>query len=164
MTRRSRLYVNHMPRVVLDTVIFIRALLNPYGFSGRLLFEYLNDYCLVLSSQLIEEILEVLGRKEIIERFHLRQTNLPEAMARLIKSIDSAEIIEINRRTVLLRKIDKIPAISRDPKDDKFLATAKTAHADYLVSADKDLLDLKEYEGVEIIDVETFLQILEERR
>lgn len=140
-----------MPRVVLDTVIFIRALLNPHGFSGRLLFEYLNDYSLVLSSQLIEEILEVLGRKEIIERFHLRQTNLPEAMARLIKSIGGAEIIEI----------DKIPAISRDPKDDKFLATARAANTDYLISADKDLLDLREYEGIEIIDAETFLQILQ---
>lgn len=151
MTRRSRLSVNHMSTVVLDTVIFIRALLNPHGFSGRLLFEYSNDYRLVLSLQLIEEILEVLGRREIIERFHLRQTNLPEAMARLIKSINSAEIIEI----------DEIPAISRDPKDDKFLATAKTANADYLVSADKDLLDLKRYKGVEIIDAETFLRILQ---
>lgn len=140
-----------MLRVVLDTVIFVRALLNPHSFSGRLLCEYLNDYRLVLSSQLIEEILEVLGRKEIIERFHLRQTNLPEAMARLIKSIDGAEIIEI----------DKIPTISRDLKYDKFLATAKAANADYLISADKDLLDLREYAGIEIIDAETFLQILQ---
>lgn len=139
-----------MPRVVFDSVIFVRALLSPHGFSGRLLFEHLNDYRLVLSLYLIEEILEVLGRKEIIERFHLRQTNYPQAMARLIKSINGAEIIGI----------DKIPAVSRDPKDDKFLATAKAANADYLISADKDLLDLKAYQGTKIIDAETFLQIL----
>lgn len=149
MTRRSKLSVNHMLRAVFDTVIFVRALLNPHSFSGRLLFERLNDYCLVLSPNLIEEILEVLGRREIIERFHLRGRNYPEAMACLIKSIDSAEIVEI----------DEILAISRDIKDDKFLATAKAANADYLVSADRDLLDIKEYEGIKIITVETFLQI-----
>lgn len=139
-----------MLRVVLDTVIFVRALLDPHSFSGRLLFEYLRNYRLFLSASLVEEILEVLGRKEIIERFHLRQRNFPEAMARLIKSMNSAEIIEI----------DKIPAISRDVKDDKFLATAKIAEADYLVSADRDLLDIKEYDGIKIINAETFLRIL----
>lgn len=151
MTRRSGLYANHMPRVVFDTVIFVRALINPHSFCGRLLFEYFNDYHLILSSQLIEEILEVLGREEIVRRFHLRQVNLPEAMARLIKSFAGAEIV----------RIGNIPAISRDPKDDKFLATARAADADYLVSADKDLLDLKKYEGIKIISAEIFLQILE---
>ena len=143
-----------MLKAVLDTVIFVRALLNPHSFSGRLLFYYLNDYRLVLSSHLIEEILEVLGRKEIIERFHLRQFGYPEAMAHLLKSISSAEIIEIG----------KIPSVSRDPKDDKFLATAKAANVHYLVSADRDLLDLKEYQGIKIIDAGTFLQILEEEQ
>lgn len=139
-----------MLRVVFDTVIFVRALLNPHSFSGRLLFEYLKDYHLFLSSPLIEEILKVLGRQEIIKRFRLRQRNYPEAIARLLKSMESAEIIIIG----------KIPSISRDPKDDKFLITAKTAEADYLVSADRDLLDLKEYEGIKIITAEEFLKIL----
>lgn len=141
-----------MLRVVFDTVIFVRALLNPHSFSGRLLFEYLGDYRLFLSSPLVEEILEVLGRKEIIERFHLRQYNYPEAVARLLQSMESAEII----------KIGKIPAISRNHKDDKFLATAKEADANYLISADRDLLDLKEYGGIKIITAEDFLRILKQ--
>ncbi len=143
-----------MLKVVLDTVIFVRALLNPHSFSGRLLFEYLSDYRFFLSPSLIEEILEVLRRKEIIERFHMRQYNYPQAISHLIKSMGRAEIIKIN----------KIPAISRDAKDDKFLATAKAAKADYLVSADKDLLDLKVYEDIKIINAEIFLKLLEEQK
>lgn len=143
-----------MLRVVFDTVIFVRALLDPHSFSGRLLFDYLGKYRLFLSAPLVEEILEVLGRKEIVERFHLRQSNYPEAMARLLKSLDRAEIIQIN----------KILSVSRDPKDDKFLATAMEANADYLVSADKDLLDLKVYAGVKIINAEIFLKLLEALR
>lgn len=140
-----------MIRVVLDTVIFVRALLDSRSFSGRLIFEHPGDYRLFIAQPLVEEIIEVLGRKEITERFHLRQSNYPEAMARLLKSMNSAEIIEIG----------KIPSVSRDSNDDKFLATAKAAQAHYLVSADKDLTDLKEYEGIKIVNAETFLQILE---
>lgn len=140
-----------MPKVVFDTVIFVRALLNHRSLYGRLVFEYFKSYRLFLSAQLIEEILEVLGRKEIISRFHLREVDYPKAIARLLKAISKAEMVRIN----------KIPAILRDPKDDKFLATAKAADANYLVSADRDLLDLKEYQGIEIITAETFIKIFE---
>jgi predicted nucleic acid-binding protein len=34
--------------------------------------------------------------------------------------------------------------------------------ADYIVSADRDLLDLGEYQGIKIVDVATFLRILNE--
>ena len=51
--------------------------------------------------------------------------------------------------------------MSRDPKDDKFLATAVRAGADYLVSEDQDLLVLGEHEGVEIVDAVTFLRLIE---
>ncbi|TSC66703.1 MAG: PilT protein domain-containing protein [Microgenomates group bacterium Gr01-1014_80] len=152
-TKPLKLSVNHMLRVVVDTVIFVRALLDPHSYSGRLLFEYSKNYRLFLSPPVIEEILEVLGRGEIIRRFHLRHNNYPEAMARLLKSMDTAEIILPS----------EIQSISRDPEDDKFLATAKAANADYLISADRDLLDLKEFDRIKIIDAETFLQILQEK-
>jgi predicted nucleic acid-binding protein len=48
-------------------------------------------------------------------------------------------------------------------KDDKFLATAYTAKADYLVTEDNDLLVLEEYKGIKIITAENFLEILERR-
>ena len=44
----------------------------------------------------------------------------------------------------------------------KFIVTAKVTNADYIISADKDLLDLEEYEGIKIIDAEAFLKILEQ--
>lgn len=139
-----------MVRAVFDTVIFVRALLDSYSLAGRLIFEHLENYQLILSPEVIEEILEVLGRKEIIERFHLRRTNYPEAMARLIKSMNRAEIIAIGN----------FRPVSRDPKDDKFLATAYKAECDYLVTEDEDLLVLEEYEGIKIIDTAAFLNIL----
>ncbi|MGH2534243.1 MAG: putative toxin-antitoxin system toxin component, PIN family [Thermomicrobiales bacterium] len=56
------------------------------------------------------------------------------------------------------------PPISRDPNDDKFLATALAAHADFLVTEDNDLLVLGDYQGVRIVDARTFLSLLADDR
>lgn len=46
--------------------------------------------------------------------------------------------------------------ISRDPDDDKFIECAKDAKAKYIVSGDKDLLVLKNFENIEIITARDF--------
>ena len=50
----------------------------------------------------------------------------------------------------------------RDPKDDFLLGLAKKSSADYLVTGDKDLLDLKKYQNTEIITIDMFERIIEE--
>jgi len=49
----------------------------------------------------------------------------------------------------------------RDPKDDRFLARAVEGKAHYLVSSDKDILDMKSYRGVAIVNPGQFLLALE---
>ena len=46
--------------------------------------------------------------------------------------------------------------ISRDPDDNKFIECAADAGALYIVSGDKDLLDIKEYDGIQIITAADF--------
>jgi uncharacterized protein len=50
--------------------------------------------------------------------------------------------------------------VCRDKEDNFALELAETAHAHYLVTRDKDLLDLKEWKGTIIIKPEEFLPIL----
>ena len=47
-------------------------------------------------------------------------------------------------------------SVCRDPDDDKFLDCALESHALYIVSGDKDLLSVGEFEGVEIITAADF--------
>jgi predicted nucleic acid-binding protein len=49
---------------------------------------------------------------------------------------------------------------SRDPEDDKFLAAAIPARARYVVSGDKDRLDLKVHRGVRVVKLSHFLQAI----
>jgi putative PIN family toxin of toxin-antitoxin system len=49
---------------------------------------------------------------------------------------------------------------SRDSKDDPYLAAAPAAHAGFIVSYDKDLLELKKPFGIEIIRPAHFLKLV----
>ena len=49
----------------------------------------------------------------------------------------------------------------RDPKDDRFLACAVEGGAHYLVSSDYDLLDMRRYRDVAIVNPGQFLLALE---
>lgn len=51
-------------------------------------------------------------------------------------------------------------AISRNKEDDKFINCALDGNCNYIISGDKDLLEIKEYNGIRIITVKEFLQII----
>ena len=137
-----------MLRIVLDTVIFVRALINPKSRSGRLLFEYSDRYKIIVSKPTAQELLEVIQRPELTRKYR----NLAKVSPRqVIDLLSKAEAVEIGAP----------PSVVRDPKDDIFIATALAGRADYLISEDKDLLVLGNTTGVSIIDTQTFIELLE---
>lgn len=139
-----------MLRVVFDTVIFVRCLINPRGVWGRVVFEHSAKYQLCVSTPVLLEVLEVLHRSALQRKF---RTLAGRSVEDVLVLLGGAEAVEI----------DEPPAVSRDPKDDKFLATAAAAQAGYLVTEDEDLLVLEEYQGAKIITMAAFLRILDER-
>ncbi|MEK7534160.1 MAG: putative toxin-antitoxin system toxin component, PIN family [Patescibacteria group bacterium] len=136
-----------MLKVVFDTVVFVRSLINPYSRYGQIVFKYHKYFRLFVSKQVIIEILEVLKRPELTKKFSsIEKMDMREA----IKIISQAEIVEVG----------EFPKASRDPKDNKFIDAAIVSSADYLVSEDNDLLVLKEYQGIKIVNCEQFLLVL----
>ncbi len=65
-------------------------------------------------------------------------------------------------------RIVKIPktlnAVPRDPDDNAVVECAIEAKAKFIVNGDKDLLDLKNFRGIEIIRASEFLNILASRK
>jgi predicted nucleic acid-binding protein len=74
-----------------------------------------------------------------------------------------AAFLRIRRSAVLVRPEVTI-RMSRDPTDDKFLDCAVAGGADYLVSADADLLSLGEVRTIPIVDIPAFWQKLVEHQ
>ena len=140
-----------MIRAVLDTVIFVRGLLNPRSIWGRLVFDRADDYRLVMSQPLLDEVLDVLGRPAVTRKF------------RYVAGLGMSEMLAILAKAEYVTPA-AIEPISRDPKDDKFLATAEAAGAAYLVTEDEDLLVLGIYGGVRIVTAAAFLAILDAAR
>jgi putative PIN family toxin of toxin-antitoxin system len=138
-------------RAVFDTNVFLRALINPHSRCGRLLGEFAADYELVFSPAIVREVLEVLHRPRLRAKF-------PQ-----ITQLDVTRIIALFEQAVVVEPRD-VPAVSRDPDDDKFLACARAAGAAYLVTEDKDLLVLENYEGVRICQPAEFIALLEARK
>lgn len=137
-----------MDRVVLDTVVFVRAMINPHSRSGRLLANYAERYVLLISKPTAEEILKVIQRPELKLKFRsLGRLNA----RRVIDLVTQAQFVEVGA----------VPPVVRNPADDIIVATAVAGRADFIVSEDRDLLDLKQVSGIPIIDTQAFLAHLE---
>ena len=96
---------------------------------------------LVISDQLLEELILVTSRKKLKKYFD------QEKVTELIT------LLTLVSKKVKIKRIDKI---CRDPKDDFLLALSKEAKADFLITGDKDLLDLKIYGRTQILSVKNF--------
>jgi uncharacterized protein len=121
-----------IPRIVFDCNIFIQALLNPNGVAAKC-FEIVQNgkAKLFVSKETLEEVRDVILRPNILSR-------LPNADEFQIETFIE-HIISVSTF------VDSIPHsfdFERDPKDEIIIDLAIVAKADYIVSRDKDLLDL----------------------
>lgn len=110
----------------------------------------------------------VLSRFQMVHRWVLQMAR-SGFLHTALGSHHSFETRLEHRILEILRQADVVmprsePTASRDAKDNKFLATAEDAKADYLVSEDRDLLDLTEHQGTRVIPAHEFLQILKTLR
>lgn len=133
-------------RAVIDTVVFVRALITPRSRWGRILFQLVDQYTMVLSPQIVEEILDALYRPGPRQRFP--QMASPPELALVLGLLSNAEVVE--PRVQL--------SVCRDPGDNKFLECAVEGAADCIVTEDRDLLDLANYQGIDLIDATAFIE------
>jgi len=135
-------------RVVLDTNVIISGLISPKGPPASILKALkAGQFVLVTSQAINEEILEVMDRPRLRDKYGLADHMFDIAFILW----EQAEIIR------------DLPAVkaSKDPKDNKFLSAALGGLAHYLVTGDiKDLLSLGEHKGVRIVSPDQFLAIL----
>ena len=86
---------------------------------------------------------------------------------RVIQGFATDEKSELTNHwtTFLIENIELIISNSelklcRDPSDDKFINCAISSRAKYIVSGDKDLLDLKTVNNIEIVNSRAFIKIM----
>ena len=136
-------------RVVPDTNVYVSALLWT-GISHRLLcLAEEGALTLVTTPAIMEELREVLGRAKFRLRIRTLQTSVAELMESLLSVVEVIPDLAIE------------PVIKRDPDDDKILACAVAAQAEWLISGDDHLLSVKRYKGIPIVTPSQFSRIWE---
>jgi putative PIN family toxin of toxin-antitoxin system len=133
-------------RAVFDTNVLIAAFLTEGLCSGLLIRARKQAFTLVLCDDIIREFEDIL-----IKKFKLTSTDISE-----ISAIVSEAASEI------LHKLNPVPNICRDPNDDMMIACAIDATADYIVTGDEDLLILKKYKDIIIINPRNFEALFED--
>ena len=130
-----------MTRVVADTNIIISAIFwsgKPYqvvvnGLKG--------DYQLVTSPEIVDEVLSKLRNK-----FQLPEDKIEE---------QANILISLFHVVLPTTKVDAV----RDKSDNNIIECAVDGKADYIVTGDPDLLELKEFRGIKILTANKFLKM-----
>ena len=120
-------------RIVFDTNVLFAAYIAR-GTCATLYEQALAAATLLTSEIILQEFEKKLVAKGKVE---------PEKAARLrAEIVANSSIVPIEPPT---------NPVCRDPDDDAILATAVAAHADLLVTGDKDLLVIGIYQGIPIV-------------
>ena len=137
-------------KVVLDTNVFVSALIVKVGKPAQIL-RLIGTYELLTTEEILAELKRVLGYNRIRKRY------------RISDSDSTAYIQRLREVSTILQLKTKVETIRVDPDDNKFLALAKEAEVDYIVSGDPHLKDLSEFEGIPILAPAQFLELLEDK-
>lgn len=134
-------------KVIIDTNVWVGFLIGKElrGLKDLIVDEKVR---LIISDQLIQEIVLVTSRDKLKKYFSHEH----------VKELVS--LLEIIADKI---KIKKIETVCRDPKDDFLLALSKASKANYLVTGDSDLLEMKTYMRTKIVSVNEFKEIMEKK-
>ena len=139
-----------MLKVVLDTHVFVSALINPHGKSARIFDHILkNGVRLFSSPAMVEERERVIRHPKLAKRHGLKGEELGEFIADL-------PVI-----TSLIEEKKTLEVMKAHGWHDKYLSCAASGRADFIVSADSSLLQLGEYEGTQITTPDQLTELFE---
>ena len=134
------------PKAVIDTNIFISALLGSSN-AGKILDKFTGGkFDLIISKEILDELIEVISRKKFSNIFR------PEDIKKLI------DLLETDAEIIIPE--GKVSSACKDPKDYIVLACAADGKADYIITGDSDMLEISPFRRIKIITPSQFLKLI----
>lgn len=119
-------------RVVFDCMLYLQAAAAPHRVAPSFAAARAHGLELYLSNETLAEVREVLSRPALRVKF-----------AALTPAAVASFLADVTAHATLLDDVAPRFPLPRDPKDAKWIDLAIAAGARYLVTRDKDLLDLR---------------------
>jgi putative PIN family toxin of toxin-antitoxin system len=131
-------------KILLDTNVLASATATR-GLCADVVLAVLAEHELVVSPQILQELQRVLDEK----------FSLPAALIQ--------NVLRLFRQDAIMAKVEKLPKVRLKDKDDLgILAAAVSAHADVIVTGDKELQKLGHIQKIQILSPRQFWEMLAE--
>lgn len=130
-------------RIVVDTNVFVSAIMLPLSRPRKAIDKALNDGLLLFSRPTMDELAEVLLRPKFDSYVTVKEREL--FLAQLGSTAEYVPTIQLVREC-------------RDPKDDKFLEVALNGRADLILTGDAHLLAMNPWRSIEILSPSEYLK------
>lgn len=115
------------------------------------IFVHLKEaFDLLVSEAILQEYREVFNYPRVLKYTHMTPGEIRQG------------IRNFRQFAILVEPTEEIRVVERDADDNKFIACALAGEAEYIVSGDDDLLDIKTYRGIRILTPAAFLAFLEQ--
>jgi len=131
-------------RLIIDTNLWITFLISK-NFTRLDPFIFNRSTTLLFSQELLDEFIVVASRPKFRKHFSIQQ--LEQILQRIA---DGADFVEVK----------SVVGLCSDSKDNFPLSLAIDGKADYLITGDADLLDLKKIGQTTIVTLSDYLQNL----
>lgn len=133
-------------RAVIDTSVMVSVAFAKEGIAKKIRDLIANnEFTMVTSKEILKELYEVLHYPHIIKNFKVSEKYIDEFIGMIIE------------HAVATKGLYNIDGITEDPKDDMFIACALEGKADYIISRDPHLRNIKHFQGIQIIDASSFI-------
>ncbi|HWR58350.1 MAG TPA: putative toxin-antitoxin system toxin component, PIN family [Thermodesulfovibrionales bacterium] len=134
-------------KAAIDTSVML-SVAFPRGALAKELRNMIANgaFILVTSKEIMAELYRVIHYPRILKQFKPSKDDIDDFIGMVME------------KALITRGRYKLDKIKVDPTDDMFLACAMEAKADYIVSRDPHLRNLKHFHGVKIIDVKAFVE------
>ncbi len=130
-------------KVVLDSNILISALISK-GAARNFIYKLIEkDIQIVISDYIVAEV------NEVLRRLKFQDKQILYSFWGLIQS--DVLIVKVKSRTT--------SAILRDAKDHPILQTAWNSKTNYIITGDDDLLSLKKWKNINIVNMKDFIML-----
>ncbi|MFM7277507.1 MAG: putative toxin-antitoxin system toxin component, PIN family [Microcystis aeruginosa] len=129
-------------RVVIDTNVFISALLNPLGTPKKVINIAVSQFTILQNEATYQELATRISKNKF---------------DKYLEKDDRLDLLSSLKNRSLFVDIWHETRVCSDLDDNKFLELAVSGMAQYIITGDKDLLILNTYQGIPIITPAEFL-------
>ena len=132
---------NKVSRIIIDTNLWISFLITKdFTKLDEIIFS--RQGVLIFSQELLDEFIAVAKRPKFRRFFS------PDDIEEILETIDEyADFVKVETKT----------EVCRDPKDNFLLSLSIDGNAGYLLTGDKDLLELSRFGETTILTITDFL-------